>query len=272
MYINDIVGKCNRLDKCGYHYTPRQYYEDNPRLRDRECSFVQYHRENEQVNTEHPRQVIGLPEWLMMRTMQRGHTNAYLRWLERRFGHDDMAYICHCYRIGSINDRALFWQVDARGRVRTGKVMAYDESTGKRLKGAGTVDWMHAIMQREGALAEGWQLVQCLYGEELLELFPDRVVAIAEGAKTAHIGAITLRQMVWVAVDSMLSLTSELLAPLKGRRVVLFPDQGRGFEEWQRRIVPIAAEVGFSYELSDFVERYGKDGGDIADIISNFWP
>ena len=21
-YINDKVGKCNRLDKCGYHYTP----------------------------------------------------------------------------------------------------------------------------------------------------------------------------------------------------------------------------------------------------------
>ncbi len=90
MYINDIVGKCNRLDKCGYHYTPRQYYEDNPRLRNKECSFVhyhreneqvnteqlklprekcsfvQYHRENEQVNTEHPRPVIGLTEWFMM--------------------------------------------------------------------------------------------------------------------------------------------------------------------------------------------------------------
>ena len=34
IYINDDVGKCNRLDKCGYHYTPRQYFEDNPWLRD----------------------------------------------------------------------------------------------------------------------------------------------------------------------------------------------------------------------------------------------
>ena len=34
IYINDDVGKCNRLDKCGYHYTPRQYFEDNPQLRD----------------------------------------------------------------------------------------------------------------------------------------------------------------------------------------------------------------------------------------------
>ena len=30
IYINDNVGKCNRLDKCGYHYTPKQYFTDNP--------------------------------------------------------------------------------------------------------------------------------------------------------------------------------------------------------------------------------------------------
>ena len=51
-YVNDRVGKCNRLDKCGYHYTPRQYFEDNPWLRseDSVCSLVHRPRENEQVN------------------------------------------------------------------------------------------------------------------------------------------------------------------------------------------------------------------------------
>ena len=33
-YLSERVGKCNRLDKCGYHYTPRQYYTDNPHKRD----------------------------------------------------------------------------------------------------------------------------------------------------------------------------------------------------------------------------------------------
>ena len=33
-YISDNVGKCNRLDKCGYHYTPKQYFTDNPHKRD----------------------------------------------------------------------------------------------------------------------------------------------------------------------------------------------------------------------------------------------
>ena len=51
-YVNDNVGKCNPLDKCGYHYTPRQYFEDNPWLREERCSFVRKHRENERTNIE----------------------------------------------------------------------------------------------------------------------------------------------------------------------------------------------------------------------------
>ena len=33
-YLSERVGKCNRLDKCGYHYTPKQYFTDNPHKRD----------------------------------------------------------------------------------------------------------------------------------------------------------------------------------------------------------------------------------------------
>ena len=33
-YLSERVGKCNRLDKCGYHYTPREYFTDNPHKRD----------------------------------------------------------------------------------------------------------------------------------------------------------------------------------------------------------------------------------------------
>ena len=34
IYISDNVGICNRIDKCGYHYTPKQYFTDNPWKRD----------------------------------------------------------------------------------------------------------------------------------------------------------------------------------------------------------------------------------------------
>ena len=41
MYINDNVGKCNRLDKCGYHYTPHQYFTDNPWKREKDVALLQ---------------------------------------------------------------------------------------------------------------------------------------------------------------------------------------------------------------------------------------
>src|SRR5690606_39525320 len=28
-YLSDDVGRCNREEKCGYHYTPKQYFSDN---------------------------------------------------------------------------------------------------------------------------------------------------------------------------------------------------------------------------------------------------
>ena len=59
IYINDDVGKCNRLDKCGYHYTPRQYFEDNPQLRDTNTSLHTWsvshlHRQNDRLTMTTP--------------------------------------------------------------------------------------------------------------------------------------------------------------------------------------------------------------------------
>ena len=271
IYISDIVGKCNRLDKCGYHYTPHQYFTDNPWKRDaprrEECSFVLFYRKNERTNNKLPpepkRQCAGLPRRVLEATMS--ENSAYLAWLESRYGSERALRLADEYYVGGIADRAVFWQVDGEGCIRTGKIMAYDEHTGKRLKGEGTVDWVHAVMRREGSLPEDWELVQCMYGEHLLQRYPDKVVALAEGAKTAQIGAMLMPNMVWVAVDSMMALTADMLRPLKGRRVILFPDEGKGYEVWTSRIGAIAEEVGFRYCVSAFMEGR-ESGADIADL------
>ena len=60
IYISDNVGKCNRLDKCGYHYTPHQYFTDNPWKRDnspreeKSCPSIQLHRKNGWMETPPP--------------------------------------------------------------------------------------------------------------------------------------------------------------------------------------------------------------------------
>ena len=65
----------------------------------------------------------------------------------------------------------------------------------------------------------------------------------------------------------MQGLTAERLAPLRGRSVVFFPDEGKGFQLWQERLPQIAQEVGFKYQLSTFMEGKGE-GGDIADLVN----
>ena len=269
-YISDNVGKCNRLDKCGYHYTPRQYFTDNPWKRD-ECSFIHLHRENERMNANRgssrpapPKPKVSvLPDGIVRAT--EGVDSAHMRWIEHTYGTVPRREVQSLYRTGGLMDAVIFWQRDIEGRVRTGKIMHYDEWSGRRLKQEGSIGWVHSIVRREGELPEEWELKQCLYGEHLLNAYPDKIVAVVEAYKTAHVGAILMPDMVWLATDSLQGLTAERLAPLKGRTVVFFPDEGRGYELWSQRLPAIAEEVGFTYRISTFMEGR-DDGADIADI------
>ena len=208
-----------------------------------------------------------IPRWFMERTVKKECT--YKEWLRATFGNDTAERLINEYYIGG-NDfgDAVFWQVDIDQRVRTGKIMNYDPTTGKRLKGGGSVDWVHSTMLRQG-LVEEFSLRQCLYGEHLLSRYPSHVVGVVESYKTAHIASILMPHIVWTATDSLSGLSSERLAALRHRRVIIFPDEGRGYEEWSAKISKIAHEVGFDYRISSFVEggEYGK-GADIADVVN----
>ena len=306
-YINDNVGKCNRLDKCGYHYTPKQYYADNPWKRDdattnsgslRPCgyhytpkqyyadnpwkrdvhrSLVHYDRENERVNGERcrvkptPRPIDTIPEWIFERSRSNDILPDHVQWLVKQYGAEAAEEVLNLYEIGATKDgHAIFWQRDGEDRLRTGKIMAYDTTTGHRLKATKSISWVHSELKRVGKLPEEWQLSQCLYGEHLLSLNPTMTVALVEAYKTAHVGAIVMPDYLWLACDSMSGLTAERLAPLKGRSVILFPDEGKGFKEWTQKIEAISRAVGFDYVVSSFVEQQGivDMGGDIADLMA----
>ena len=66
-YLSDNVGKCNRLDKCGYHYTPREYFADNPWLGAKSDNVVALLQtigksNNATATKPSPRQICTLPE------------------------------------------------------------------------------------------------------------------------------------------------------------------------------------------------------------------
>ena len=276
MYVGDDVGKCNRLDKCGYHYPPRQYFADHPWLNDNNSvAFLQNIGKSKKAKATKPsppehKPLCTIPDEVFDEMVSRTTPSCHMQWLERRFGSEYAEFIRENYYVSSTADgRTIFWQIDAERRIRTGKVMAFDIATGRRKHTPGAVDWVHSILKREGTLPEDWELTQCLYGEHLLAWQPTAVVALVESCKTAHVGYALFPRMLWLATGSLQGLTTERLRPLKGRRVVLFPDQGKGYEVWSSRITSIAREVGFVYTVSDFAERHLSDGADVADLISN---
>ncbi len=269
-YIHSSVGMCSRLNKCGYHYPPRHYFADNPqqsvttRAVSKPTTVTHKATEPCTIDLKYYYDSIERPDC------------AYLRWLNRLLGEEVTSLIKQLYHIGSTDDdRVIFWQVDVLGRIRTGKVMAYDEMTGKRLKSSkGACDWMHSILKREGKLSSDWTLTQCLYGEFMLgsEQLKNRPIAIVESYKTAHIAAATLQEYFWMSVDSLNGLTAKRLEPLKGRQVVLFPDAGAGYTEWSRKAQQIASEVGCQITVSDWLIKnltaeQIADGADIADVL-----
>ena len=163
-YISDNVGKCNRLDKCGYHYTPKQYFTDNPHKRYKQ--IVPFHKNigfwndgTERYAKSKPAppkpKVSVLPDGIVRAT--EGCDSAHMRWIEHRYGTEHRKQLQSLYRTGGIKDAVIFWQRDVEGRVRAGKIMHYDEWSGKRLKEEGSIGWVHAIMRREGELPEDWE-------------------------------------------------------------------------------------------------------------------
>ena len=222
------------------------------------------------TNKPSSRPICTLPEWVVERSLSNGVVADHIRWLINTYGVVEAERIATLYGIGATKEGAsVFWQRDIEGRVRTGKIMAYNTITGKRVKCEGAIKWVHATMRREGELPEDWELTQCLYGEHLLRQYPDKIVAVVEAYKTAHVGAILMPDMVWLSTDSLQGLTAERLASLKGRRVLFFPDEGKGYQLWSERLPQIAKEIGFSYRISEFVEEHlpHGSGADIADMV-----
>ena len=110
-----------------------------------------------------------------------------------------------------------------------------------------------------------WELTQCLFGEHLLSLHPDRTVALVESEKTAIICAGFIPEYVWLATGGKTSLGNKLEV-LSGRKVVAYPDvDAYGF--WCERL-----SVYSKIKVSDYLQHIAGDNPssshmDLADLI-----
>lgn len=92
------------------------------------------------------------------------------------------------------------------------------------------VRWVHTEFKRLGYIPQEWAINQCLFGEHLLDKYPDKIVCVVEAEKTAVIGSIFSPEFVWVAVGGKSNLGDKLNV-LTGRKILVYPDVD-AFDEW----------------------------------------
>ena len=202
--------------------------------------------------------------------------NSLCRCLMQTYQPEAVEWLCHeyligCYTMNGHDDCTVFPNIDLHGRVCNLKVQHYNtdpRSVRFAHSDKGACYWLGKIWAREGRLPKDAEFrAECLFGEHLLPRYPDSGVALVESPKNALFGAIAFPQLTWVAAGNKHMLKRQVLEPLRGRDVMVFPDCD-AVEEWTQRLKQMADLANFT--VSDFCRRTAPEGQpkfDIADYM-----
>lgn len=255
--INEKVGKCDRADKCNYHYTPKEYFSENGN--DRPIT-----KKKPKVYKPEP-PISYIDTDIFKKSLKAYRQNNFIQFLNRVFNPHLVDGAIKEYFVGTSkhwSGSTVFWQIDRFGKVRCGKIMLYNPTDGKRVKKPFShITWVHTVMH-----LRDYNLKQCLFGEHLLRKYPDRGVAVVESEKTAIIASMWYPDIIFLACGGCQNLTHERCIPLKERRVVFFPDNGK-YEEWREKAKELS-HLFKSFVVSDIMEHEAvEQGDDIGDLI-----
>jgi len=273
--IHPSVGRCDHEAGCGYHYPPKQYFKENP---DRRTTFIPAIQSQPPRRPEPPKEPGYIPEQYLTRSLGDGsNLVAFLLHLFDSYTAESptMERLVQDYRLGVSKDKSvIYWQIDQQGRIRTGKIMQYNPSTGKRIKdNPRAFDWVHARLKRMGKLPDDFNLAQCLFGEHLLRCYPEKVVALVESEKSVLIGSGVFPDYVWLATGGRSQLSIDKLRVLRGRTVVMLPDtdlDGSTYSLWIAKAKELAA-MGCYVIVSDLLERQASPADREAKIDLADW-
>ena len=304
-------GRCCRERSCAYHMTPGEWFKSNPpekrewlpkeqyvelmRQRRREARVASLSSPPERARGEAKEYCERMND---LCHKSRSDKNNLARWLCTLFPAEQVTEVLARYRTGSTRDgRIIYWQIDERGLVHAGKVMAYDPLTGHRVKGgeeAGRccgyppVCWVHS-MRIDGIRFDEMLAPQCLFG---LHLINDDVndnlqrniglmingdegrgfPCLVESEKTALIMSLLCPERVWLATGGKQNFKEQMVAPLAGMEVTLFPDAD-ALTDWYTRAIELNHTLGtklhiptWYYDLMIHDEACAA-GLDLADVV-----
>lgn len=265
------VGRCDHEGRCGTNYTPSMYFQDNPGAKEHQSKdYPLYTRSIPLIKTERPKPVSFIDDSVVTKSLKHYEINPLYQYLCGIFGEKETANLFSLYSIGTSTKwggSTVFWQKDMNGKFRTGKIMKYDKDNGHRIKEpVAYVGWAHSEMK-----LENFHLMQCLFGEHLLPVYPDIPVMIVESEKTAIICRHFMPDYLWLATGGKNGcFNADTMQVLKGRDVILFPDLG-AYSQWCEK-VPMLKNICHTVSVSDYIEGIATDlqreaGWDIADFL-----
>lgn len=283
--LHPSVGKCNRENECGYHYRPSEYFRDFPNEKPKgDWKPLQ--------QTQKPKEekaVQYLPTSFLIEDKCRGENNLF-HFIEREFGEDEANRVFDTYHVGTSkhwrNDNGLavsFPQIDELGNLRQIKVMAYNPTTGKRLKKQDYAElWVDAKKEKKYVPDNRPQDKIWFAGKSLLRNHEANLrqtffgchfikdacrIGIVESEKTCLICSILMPDITWIATGGSHGCKfteADVFQPLIGKRVVLYPDAGM-FAKWEEKAETLR-NGGVNVSVSRMCE--GMPGNtDIADVL-----
>lgn len=251
-YLDDCVGKCNRIEKCGYHYTPKQFFEDRG---------IKRQMFSNKIFTELDKEIYFFDETLLLQSLHSESKRSNLfRFLTQYFDEKNVQNTFEKYMIGHSDyweDSVVFWQIDMDNKIRSGKIMHYNSMTGKRDKKK--FNWFKIDDDTR-------EMKQCFFGVHLLKYFPNFKIGIVESEKTALICDLYFdEKIIWLASGGLKGLNEDKFRDLSGRVVILFPDlscldsKEDAFEVWKKKAFFFGEKLRIDIRMNDYLERFSSD-------------
>lgn len=286
-----IYGKCDRVDNCTYHLNP---YKDG---------YAKNQLAGEQQAKDwkpkaKPITYFDLETFKQTLKPKRYEINTFIQNLltgvKFPFNIENITKVIELYYLGTIANGYLtgantFPFIDINGNVRTVQAKQFNKTNHTT-----HTNFLHSIIEKHHTQNKiplpAWLQaynnndlkVSSLFGEHLLNKYPNNPIALVEAPKTAIYGTLYLGQpenpenFIWLAVYNKSSFSFDKLKVLKGRAVYVFPDlsiDGSTFKEWQTKANEYQKILtGTRFIFSDLLERLASPeqrakGGDIADVL-----
>ena len=296
-YLPFEFGVCDREIKCSYNVNPYKtgYAEAQAENYQYKHTFKpKPQQENKPINFDFD---------TFKKTLKDYDSNTFIQNLisnvDYPFSVSDVTEIIKLYGLGTISKghykgAVTFPFIDKNNNVRAIQVKQFDKSNHTT-----KTNFLHSIIEKHyskrkislptwlKAYTEQDRKVSCLFGEHLLNQYPENPIALVEAPKTAIYGTLYFgfpkdsNSLLWIGIYNKSSFTKDRLKALQGRKIIVFPDlskNGSTFNEWQTKANEMQKEFSNTkFIFSDLLERLApendkQNGNDIADyLIKHDW-